>query len=295
MRWGKALNILIILLVLLNAFMLGMNYQKEIRTYQLSPKRMGWIVDLLNANGVKLKADLPESFTPKDIIWLEPREYTSIQRDALVKNVLGEEGVTITIENSAQIYEQGSRIYSHNAKTLAFKGSTVIYQNSGIAKKAPTKKKQEFLRIGEEFIANIDLFSRFQRPQMEYIDTEYGAKIKYYTVYKNQPIFDSYVELHIADEGVLYACIHELSVVEEDKQKRPIYPVDEVLMGLLDTFQEFCIESITHIEIGYAMEEEWGLHILKEEAIPVYKILVEGLDEALFVNAYTNKKLIKKN
>ena len=45
---------------------------------------------------------------------------------------------------------------------------------------------------------------------------------------------------------------------------------------------------IDNIVLGYAISDSIEMHVLREEAVPMYKINIQGLDEPIFVNAYTN-------
>ena len=86
--------------------------------------------------------------------------------------------------------------------------------------------------------------------------------------------------------GTMY--LGEIEITSE--KGKEIYPIDLVLFGIEEYMLENQYTNISDITLAYkrAKSEDniWG-----QKIIPVYKIEFDGLDQALFVNAYNNEIL----
>lgn len=295
MRWGKALTNLIIIFILLNIVLAFWNYDKSINTYRLTPQRMNNVTSLLEKEDITLKVPLPESFRPQSPIWIVPVEITSEKRDKLVKSILGagDSKVSITKEKSTRPYENPSRIYTKDTEILRFQNNNnIIYENTAAlvdkSEEAKAPKREQALSFAKEFAQKVELGDNFKEIEVRYVEAGTWGRVIYYETYKGSPIFNSYIHMKVSEKGVFKAYIHALDVEETKTSKKSIYPIDRVLIALQDILKERAPVTISSIELGYAMKNTQGIHILKEEAIPMYKMMLDGLDVPLFVNAYTN-------
>lgn len=308
MRWGKSLTQLIVIFIILNIFLGISNYNKNIKAYTLTQRRIENVKKLLSDKGITIETSFLKNFKPQRSIWLVPIEMTSQKRDKLVSNLLTQDSsqITITKGKSEELYHTARRIYTKGDKRVVFQGNSVFYSNNIVEnlgqqelKNLPLNlNREEALSLAKAFVKKIDLDNIFEDYQIKDYQVSYrvssdGAEVTYYTVYENRPIFNSYLRMQINSEGVYEAYMQVLEVVEKEKAVEPIYPLDKVLLGIRDSVEQYGETSITEIQLGYAMQNKRGMHILKEEAVPVYKITLEGLEEEIFVNAYTN--LIMQN
>lgn len=290
MKWDKALTYLIIMFLCVNIGLTMGNYNRSIKAYKLSDERIQNITSVLKDNDIIIKAKLPTNFRPISPLWVLPFEMTPDIRDALVKNLLGpqEDGIIITKETSHMPYEKSARIYTKGNKQLKFRTNYVHYQDTSI------ETKQEFLTesrakdVAEDFMQDLNIPKSRKKIKMEYKSESYGASLTYYEVYDKLPMFGSYIHLKMTKDGVFEVSIHKNTVEEKAGNKRAIYPIDKVLFGLRDEINIDGQVVIDSIVLGYAIPSEVEMHILREEAIPMYKINLQGLDEPIFVNAYTN-------
>ena len=115
----------------------------------------------------------------------------------------------------------------------------------------------------------------------------------FYAKYEKLPIFDIYISFEIVDDEIQTATMNlgQISQLEENKNKKEIYPIDLILFGIDD---ELNIEKpiyITDITLGYKAVEERNISLLGAQIIPVYKIYIKGLNSPIYVNAYTNQRI----
>ena len=115
-------------------------------------------------------------------------------------------------------------------------------------------------------------------------------KITYYPLLEDLPVMDSYLEFYVSSEGVMNAKMYLADIQLESEIKKDIYAVDLALFGIEETVLENGYSEIEKVTLCYKQEENEE-NVLGQKIIPTYKIEVKGLEEPLFVNAYTNKRL----
>jgi regulatory protein YycI of two-component signal transduction system YycFG len=71
MDWSKSKNILIIVFIVLNLFLLYNVYQKESKTILVSQNEIKDIKTILKSNKYELNANLPAKITPKNFLEIE--------------------------------------------------------------------------------------------------------------------------------------------------------------------------------------------------------------------------------
>ncbi|MGL4737402.1 MAG: hypothetical protein ACRCW2_08125 [Cellulosilyticaceae bacterium] len=290
MNWDKTVNILIALFVVVNSCLAGANYQKNVNNYRLSQRRVENVVKVFEEDQNLIACELPRNFRPMGTLWTEPVEIEGASRDALVDKVFGSQRdqVVITQIESPLPYGKMQRVYRTGDRSLTFGGNTIFYKDESIRLGTANISKSDGEKLARAFLRQIGLDKKYKNVKSEYRSESYGALITYYEVYEGIPLFDSFVVLQVTPYGVAGFYGQSVNVVKSSSEPRPLYPIDKVLYGLQDeTFFEGPV-TIENITLGYGMENSEGMHILKEEAIPMYKITCKGLDEPLFVNAYTN-------
>lgn len=290
MKWSKALSLLIGMFLIVNMILGYANYQKHIKAYYLSTDQVKTITQILKDRGISVKCDLPLSYRPQESIWLLPRETTIKQRDELIKRMLSKDlaQVMISKEISQGIYDEEVLVYSFEDKELRFKRNEINYINQAMEKNDTKLSQSKALAIAEDFAELIEIENAYEKVKIEYKIESYGAVVTYYEVYKGFPIFDSYMRMDITPQGVQSAQVKTVVKAEKVGNVKPVYPVNKVLFAIDEQMSEKAPLVITNVEMGYAMKNAQGMHILEEEAIPMYKIEIEGLSGPVFVNAYTN-------
>lgn len=290
MRWDKALNLLIAIFLCLNIVLAWINYEKLVVTYQVSEDRLDTITSILEKNNIKVDAKLPRIFSPKSSIWLEPVQITSAIRDGVVSNVFGEDRSLITITKDAYDvkYGRNALVYSKQQEELKFSKERISYHHKGIENEGNALSEKEALKLAKTFVENLEMENYFQDVKIESRSESYGWDITYYEVYKGLPVFDSYIKLRVSEGGVFDAEVRCLVITDKVGQLKPLYPIDEVLFGLQELNLDQTERIVESVELGYRLDNIEGMHILAEEAVPMYKIQMKGLTTPIFVNAYTN-------
>lgn len=299
MNWNKALNLLIVMFIIVNAMLGVANYKKHIQAYKISNEQVEMITKLLEEKGITLDCSLPKSFKPVDSLWIEPIEIeleTKI-RDHLIKTFLKSElpGVMITKDpNSSQ--EESRFIYKYDNKELRFVDNEVYYLDKNLTLEDTVIDEQQVLQVAEVFFEQLPMSESYKNVKIQHKIESYGAEVTYYEVYKGFPLFNSYVRMQVTPEGVYSAESKLVKKCEEREVARPLYPIHRVLFELIGSFDEiiskfgeYVAPIITNIELGYMIPHRDRKHLLEEEAVPMYKIELKGLEEPLFVNAYTNE------
>lgn len=290
MRWDRALNFLIIVFLCTNIFLGAINYQRFVTTYQVSDRRIDSVISILDKKGIKVQADLPRSFAPKGAIWLQPIEITSAIRDRMVGSLLGEDRslITITKDVDGSQYGKNVLIYSMGEEQVKFYKDKITYAHQVLKKEDNNLSYKEALKLAKSFLDRINLGEHFKEVKIDYRSESYGACVTYYEVYRGLPIFDSFVKMKISSEGVFEAEIKCLDITDKMGEVKPLYAIDQILFTLQDLQLEETTKVIESVELGYRLDHSEGMHILSEEAVPMYKIQIKGLSKPVFVNAYTN-------
>ena len=289
MRWNKALNGLLIIFIVLNVALGWINYNRFNGSYKVSEERIQTIKGLLADRQIQVKADLPTLFIPRSSIWIEPMQITTTLRDDLVNRVFGKErvGVTITNEGSGE-YGKNALIYRQEEAELAFYKTFITYANEAAREEKASLSMKHANKFAKAFIKQLNLEDDFKEVKIDYRSESYGMEVTYYEVYRGLPIFDSYVKMKISPKGVFEAEVRCLEVTDQVSLTKPLYPIDQVLFALQKPIGENEAYVIESVELGYRLSQTEGVHILSEEAVPMYKIIIQGLSDPIFVNAYTN-------
>ena len=290
MRWDKALNYLIAIFLCVNILLAVVHYERYITSYRVSDGRIDTVTSILRKQGIEVRANLPISFSPRPSLWMEPIEITTTLRDQMVTHLLGEDRsrITITNESGKGEYGKAALIYSMEEEQLKFYKDKITYSNQEAYEDTNSLSYKEALKYAKAFVNRLNLDGHFEEVKIDYISESHGATVTYYEVYKGLPIFSSYVKMKVSPKGVIEAEVKCLKITDKVGPIKPLYPIDQVLFGLqdLDLGDEgYIIESV---ELGYRFNHAEGMHILSEEAVPMYKIKIKGLGMPVFVNAYTN-------
>jgi hypothetical protein len=255
---------------------------------------MNDILSILEGREIIVDHPLPRFFTPKKQGSIIIPEMTSESRSALVKELLGggKEEVTISTETSSNNFKSPHRTYTKDNITITFAGDKSIYTDNNLAV-GETVNLGSAKRACAKFIKKAGLEATFRNPYIEDRSTKTTTVLVYYPRFEGVPVFDSYIQFYVAKNGIAQAIMHvaKVEALKGANVKRVIYPIDIVLFGIEDYLELEKPVHITDIVLGYRSLKMEGIDILEEEIIPVYKITIGGLNEPLFVNAYTNAQI----
>ncbi|WP_010167746.1 two-component system regulatory protein YycI [Candidatus Epulonipiscium viviparus] len=288
----QTINYLLIIFIITNLFLGVGNYNKYIKNYTLNQNRIERITEFLEQDNITIESDLPKDHSAKPKISLIPKRITTNIRDSIVNNFFGEkrEGVTITNVINKSEYDSQQRVYKKGLETLSFSTYKIIYRNFAIEKSVNSDdllSKQKILSYAKEHYEKFPADLLGKTVNIVYELVSYGANVTYYSVYSGLPVFDSYLYMQINNDGVFMSTMTLSEVSEKFFHEAEIYAVDQVLFNLHQFINPNTI--IKNITLGYARENQNSVFFLTEEAIPTYKIEIEGFRQPLFVNAYTNQ------
>ncbi len=268
------------------------NYQKYVTTYKLSDERVENIIAFLNSENIEVLEELPQSCSPISSIKIAPQNITLEYRESVVDSFFGKErtGVTITEFFEDVEYNNKLRVYKGGDKSLIFGMYKISFSDEGITVNTESNlSEKEALRYAANFY---DLFGDDKlgkKVKIFYKKESYGADITYYELYNNLPVFDSYLYMKITDEGVFESTMQVSEVKEENSIRNDIYAVDQVLFKLHQIIKSTEVVTINNIVLGYGREQVGNAFLLKETAVPMYKVTIDNLNIPLFVNSYTNE------
>ncbi|OOB77164.1 MAG: hypothetical protein BEN18_11260 [Epulopiscium sp. Nuni2H_MBin001] len=287
---SKALNWLLVIFIVLNISLGVGNYQKYITAYRLSDESVEQIIAFLKAGNIEVSDELPREYGAINTINIIPVNITLDLREYLVDSFFGPErlGVTITeiLEDTA--YDNKLRVYKRNNMSLTFSTYQILFKDESIEINSQVSER-EALKYAEAFYKLHGYNKLGKKVKIDYKKESYGASVTYYELYNNLPIFDSYLCMQITQDGVFSSLMQFSEVKEENNNRNEIYAVNQVLFKLHQIIEPTGITTITDIVFGYAREQIGNVFFFKEEAVPTYRITLEGVNTPLYVNAYTNE------
>ncbi|WP_069999242.1 two-component system regulatory protein YycI [Cellulosilyticum sp. I15G10I2] len=294
MNAGKVLTRLIQVFLAINILLLMMNVIRITTSYVLGRDRITNITSILSSRDISIDVPLPRVFIPQRKGAIIIPESTTEAREQIVKSLLSPnlEDILISTENSSNSNKKPNRIYTRNGTSITFAGDNITYRNANIRADQPIKLRAA-KSMSWRFIHKAGLKKVFKNAFVEVISQEEETVLIYYPRFENIPIFDSYITFHIAKDGIIEAFMHMANIesLRIINTRYTIYPIDIVLFGIEDNLDLEKPVRITNIVLGYHALNAEGMDILQQEIVPTYKISIDGLNEPLFVNAYTNKEI----
>lgn len=294
MNWGKILNRLIVVFIIVNVVLGIMNLERKVMNYTLSKERVASLQNVLTQRDIYVNTVLPKLFTPKTKASIQKIVMSAAIREEVSKAIFGKdlEGVSITTANISDSTSEKKRIYKKENKLITFNEDTIFYRNQSVKDAIVSLKKAEkTIQLFLKDISHPKSNGVTRNKHLVYEQKDGKTILTYYTIFEGYAVFDSYIRFTVGKDSVQSMDIHlgEVKLLENKKTKQPIYPVDKVLFGLDDYLVTKTPIFITDIMLGYKMIGGESMDILEEELIPVYKITIQGLQEPVIVNAYTNK------
>ena len=294
MNASRVLNRLIQVFLAINILLLAMNGTRIAASYVLSKDRIANITSILESRDIVMDIPLPRVFIPRRRGAIIIPESTAEAREKIVKSILSPnlEDIFISTKTNSQYDKKPSRVYTKNGATVTFSQDDIVYRNINVSEAKPVKLITA-KRICKDFINKVGLKKVFKSAYIEDLSTSDETRLIYYPKFEGSPVFDSYIHFRITRDGVAEAVMHmaNIEAFKSINTRYTIYPIDIVLFGIEDNLDLQKPVHITNIVLGYHSLGEEGMDILQQEIVPAYKISIEGLNEPLFVNAYTNKEI----
>lgn len=289
MNGKKILVRLIWLFLCINIVLFILNLSVTRSEYRLTNQQIKNIESVLEEQGIRVETELPQEYAPKkmgnvDLFGMNAR-YT-IEKNFFGKNMMS---VKHSVDSSKMQPDSDKKVQycSFDQETLAFDGDYIFYENKAL----------DFIkgRITEEDAKDycMNLIKRLypedeNRYEIQVAEKEDYLVLKFYPLFEGIPVLDAYMEFNVCENGVFSATFYMGRISPVSAEKKDIYPVNLVLFGCKEYIEQVEAAVITEVKLVYKKlpnnDEMW-----EQEIVPMYKITVAGLEEAIFVNAYTNE------
>lgn len=292
MNGKKILNRLIGLFLVINVVLVIANYVNKGNEYVLSQERIDNIITRLEQKGIQIETELIQDYSPKYRANVLFRGDNVTIRDQVAKKFFGNNfgHVKRSTTPSKESKNRSILYYTYDEETLAFNHTKLTYQNEEIGMEGMRPSLDYAKSMCDQLITRIH--PQGQTLTYHVSEEAYNTywKLTYYPLINEIPLLDSYMEFIVANSGVMKADMYLAEVEVQKNSKQAIYAVDLVLFGIEDYMLENGYTNIKDIEICYKYEQGKE-NVLGQAIIPMYKITIDGLEEAIYVNAYTNKML----
>ena len=257
MDWVKAKNYTIIVLVILNMVLLGLNIYKSFDT-RLSYSRINSLNALLKDDNITLSSKLPRSYKPMAEINASEYSFDHIKLQKIFFS--GQNNVKRT-------EEYNSVIFMSDTSRLSLKGSSINYTTTLSYSINNEEKAKEYAAQLVNDINNE--FGKFKFYSISSANDEYV--IKYYENREGYNIFSNFNYVKLG------------SVIDT---KNNIYAADEALYSAVKSIKkEEEKPVITDVKLGYyAMKVNSAGEVV---AVPFY--LINASNKEYYVNAYTGE------
>ncbi len=287
MEWTNAKKFVIVLLVILNLALAGLNYkQKQESTMTISQERA--IFEVLSQSGITMYTDLLTDSAPMSRLAAEIPEYS---KETLERIFFGGEKTTVTVRSDRRLYRGQEAVltisgaYGHLVKEKMESGK------SGLTKASAQRVAEDFLAQTEYFFGNYD----------EPIVTEQkdGFLVTFYGTYKRENVFSNYFSVLVTQGGIREIAFYYCPIQGYSGEKKDICYSDEALFTFMREWRKsddaHDREATIHrMELGYVQMAESDSEADGVMLEPCYRIYLMEEEEPYLINAYTCQ-IIQKN
>lgn len=292
MNGKRVLDGLIKLFVILNLGLFIFNYVSSSNEYLLSEERIEHITQLLEKEGIHIDTELIRDFSPKKTADLQYIGDGISIRDEIVKNFFNSDLASVKRFKKESEVNAGEemRYYSLNGETLIFDKYALRYENESNKSNNAKPTIDQAKRMCMNLLKRISSASTSADYEIEIVEHEHYLELTYFPKLDGISIVDASMTFEVYKAGVASGTMYLGKIEITSEKGKEIYPVDLILFGIEEYILENQYTNIKEVELVYkrAKSEDniWG-----QQIIPVYKIEFDGLEEALFVNAYNNEIL----
>ena len=285
MEWGNAKKFVIILLVILNVALAGLNYrQRQENTMTAAQERA--IFEVLSQNGITMYTDLHTSASAMARLSAEMPTYS---KETLERLFFGGEKTTVT-NRGEQI------IYRGENSSLLMNGTHGLLKRDTVAAGRGEMTKQEAQRTAQKFMDDTEYFFGGYDESMVRKHEE-GYTVTFYGLYKREKVFANYFSILVTEAGIRQIAFDYAPIEGYSGDKLELCYSDEALLTFMREWKktEHAEEAaIQHIELGYDKMDKNSTSA--DGAIymePCYRIYLVDQEEPYLVNAYTCQ-IVKK-
>lgn len=285
MEWAGAKRFIIVLLLIINIVLAGLNIQQS-QSNSMTAAQEKAIFEVLSRNGITM--------------------YTDLKIDARPMSRLEAQVPTYSKENLESLFFDGEKtkvslgtktVYKTETKTLTLEGDQGKFTDSTIEKGLQVLSKADAQKMAERkmeqmkpIFGNFDLCYAFE--------VEDGWRIDFCSVYNDEIIFSNHFSFFVSDRGIYQFDFTYCEITGMSSEKKDICMTDEALLTFMREWNENKSgedAAIQKLELGYDLMEQGsavaGTGLFLE---PCYRIYLMEESEPYLVNAYTCQ-IVKKD
>lgn len=288
MNGKRILNRLIILFLVINSLLYMVNHYQNIYRYELPISRIQNITRHYQDNHIEIKATLMRNYKPRPIATLTYTRNSAKSRHEIVTYFFGTQ--IAKVKRSSDPSSEKLH-YTLGAETLIFNNKTVEYQNNKIDLDLEQPTLSEAKRMANELISRMGLTDK----EMTYdiIGTPLGNawQLEYFPLLNGLKVLEGSIKFKVYRSGVGYAKFSLSNIALVANSEREIVPIDLVLFMVEDEVIEQGYTKLSEVSLCYGrdMREE---KILIDKLIPIYILTFDTPDQVIFVNAFTNQRMV---
>ena len=279
MEWGNAKKFVIVLLVIINVVLAGLNYRQRQENTMTSAQERA-IFEVLSQNGITMYTELPTDAASMSRLEVELPEYS---KETLERLFFGSEKTTVTVKGSQNLYRNEYASLVLDGAHGLFKNATVATGKGELTKADAQREAQKFIDGTEHF------FGTYEEPVVK--EEEEGFRVDFYGVHKRENVFANYFSILVTQDGIKEIEFEYCPVVNYSGEKRELAFSDEALLSFMREWKKTGSAeqaTIHRIELGYDKTERSTAST--DGAIyldPCYRIYLMEEEEPYLVNAYT--------
>lgn len=281
MNWNKVMNLMILLFVILNITMYGVLNISNSNKYNLSEERKQQMEEMFKKKEMGIYVLYPSHY-PKSRLELKVPKYDT---ESITKNIFKGKNYEITYDRANSL-----EVRSIGKETLSFavedKEKTIYYKTDKPTYRIPSESEADIntvaIKFAEDFINETGIY------EVTYFDKiENGHLVILNEKYREQWIFDNYVEIVFNDKGIIQAVGKRNTPSGFLGDENDIVPFDEAMYHFIYYMEERELEQvfIIDVDVGYYFVDTEDKII--KDADPYYRVILENYDR-YYINAYTN-------
>ncbi|WP_304507098.1 two-component system regulatory protein YycI [Anaerotignum sp.] len=285
MEWAGAKRFVIVLLLILNIILAGLNIQQK-RDNTMTSAQEKAIFEVLSQNGITLYTDL--NIDTKPMYRLEAK-VPSYSKEDLEAAIFDGEKTKVSV-GTKTVYKTENEILTLEGDKGTFVDKTVEKGLINLNKEAAIKLAEHKMQQMEPIFGEYELCYSFKE--------EDGWRIDFCSIYKDEVVFSNHFSFFVSDQGIYQLDFTYCEITGMTQEKKEICMEDEALMTFMqewnkrDSAEDAAIQKL---EIGYDLMEQgqavMGTGLFLE---PCYRIYLMEESEPYLVNAYTCQ-IVKKD
>jgi len=293
----RAVNIILVFLIALNAGLFLLNYSDSMK-FRLDSNSQKAATALLLQNGIELSVPLPKTFRPMRQLHMEPFHLTTEEIYAVFFN--GAANVT-------EAEEFDRTVYQHRDKMLIVQnGIYTFYDNAPDALPGGVHTEAAARRLCDGFIRRLPKSFRqlsFRFDDAYKRDDYFVFEYRSYDRTSKTTVYSNYFTFCVTTEGIDHIIFSAHSSGGYTGEHRSIHSPDEALFELINVLNILYLNPeqisreplrITRLDLVYSFDPTSvggtaaSAGLLSQKALPFYRVYITERNEPFLINAYTN-------